>query len=328
MTEALSPLQPTSLADPWAPPEGRHPALTYLNALAPSGRRSQRVGLERIARRFSGDLLSWDQFPWHLVRYEHASTILAWLKEAFPSPATANNYRAALRGVLRQCWLLRYLDGDEWTRIQTIKPVRGSRLPRGRNIDDSEMASLFRLLASEGTVVAARDAAWLAVAYSSGGVRLDETLTMTLAQFAAADRSFRVIGKGNKERKVSLAHEADEALRAWLRLRGDEPGCVFLAVARDRTTVLHGKGLAASTIREMCRRRARQAGIAPFSPHDLRRSSISAILEQTGDLSTAKRLAGHATVATTERYDLREDKKAEAVARRLHVPYVAPGGAA
>ena len=317
---------PAELAVAWAPPEARHPALTYLAALAPSGRRTQRSGLDRIARRFSGDVLGWNEFPWHLVRYEHAVEILAWVREAYPKPATANNYRAALRGVLAECWKLGYLDGDDWMRIQSIKPAKGSRLPRGRNIEAAEMARLFRLLAREGTAVAARDAAWLALAHASGGLRLDETLGLTMASFQVGERGFRVIGKGNKERQVWLSDEAADALAVWLRLRGDEPGFVFLAVDRDRQTVLHGRRMAPSTVREMCARRARQAGIPHFSPHDLRRTSIGDVLDLTGDLSTASKLAGHSSMDTTGRYDRREAGRLRSVARRLHVPYVKPRG--
>ncbi len=270
-------------------------------------------------------MLPWDQFPWHRVRYEHAAAILSWVRDAFPAPATANNYRAALRGVLRECWRMRYLDAEEWQRIQDIKPARGSRLPRGRNIEPEEMALLFALLASEGTAVASRDAAWMAVAYSSGGMRLDETLGLTVDHFEEQERQFRVIGKGNKERVVWLADEANEALQGWLQWRGREPGYLFLAVDRDRTTILHGHRMAPSTVREMCARRAKQAGIPHTSPHDFRRTSIGDVLEMTGDLSMAGELAGHSSVATTQRYDRRKEKRRRAVARRLHVPYVTPG---
>jgi len=304
-------------------PGGRDPATLYLEALAPSGRRSQRVGLERIARWASGGALGWREFPWHRIRYQHASRILAWLRDTCRTPATANTYRAALRGVLRRCWLLGALPAEEWQRIQTIERVRGTRLPRGRNLEDEELARLFAHLVAEGTVVAARDAAAIAVMVSSGGVRLDELTGLTLDRYDPRERAFRLVGKGNRERKVWLSDRAEQALADWLRRRGPEPGYVFLPVARDRTTILHGRRLAQSTLREMCARRARQAGIPHFSPHDLRRTSISRAIELS-DLSIARELAGHVHTDTTAGYDRRGEQTRRAAARRLQVPY--PGG--
>jgi integrase len=312
------------LAEVWAPPAGQHPALLYLTGLAATGRRSQRTGLEAIARMASRGLLGWNELPWHRIQYSEAKVILDWLRETYATPATANAYRAALRGVLKQCWLLGYLGGDDWMRIQSIKPAKGSRLSRGRDIETEELRRLFGLLAQEGTTVAARDAAWMAVAHASGGMRLEETLSLTMDSYQAGERSFRVVGKGNKEREIWLSDEAAEALGAWLLLRGNQPGPVFLAVARDRMTIRQGREMAPSTVREMCKRRARQAGIAHFSPHDLRRTSIGDVLDATGDLSLAADLAGHSSLDTTRRYDRRAANRKRAAARGLHVPYVAP----
>lgn len=305
----------------WKPVAGKHPALLYLSSLRESGRRSMKAGLEAIARMASHDTLSWNEFPWHRIRYAEARVIVNWLQQTYPAPATANAYRSALRGVLRECWQQGLLEGDEWARIQSIKPARGERLPRGRHIEAEEIERLYVLLAGEGTVVAARDAAWFAVVYSSGGVRLEESLTLTLAQFSVEENAFRVVGKGNKERKVWLSESAAAALRAWLAIRGLRPGYVFVPVARDRTTLLHGRRLGQSTVREMCDRRSKQAGIEHMTPHDWRRTSIGDVIDMTGDLSLAQQLAGHASAVTTGRYDRRPERRRRSAARRLVVPY-------
>ena len=89
----------------------------------------------------------------------------------------------------------------------------------------------------------------------------------------------------------------------WLALRGDTPGPLFWPVTKGGK--LRPRRLSAQAMLYVTRRRGRGAGVERFSPHDLRRSFISDLLDAGADLSTVQKLAGHAQVQTTARYDRR-----------------------
>lgn len=294
--------------------ETRTSALSaYMASLgSPESRRTMRRALGVVAGVLTGgEATDPASVPWERLRYRHAVGIRAALAARY-SPAGANLRLAALRGVLRQAWLLGHLDRDAYERAASVAPIRGQALPAGRRVSRAELATLLLVCRRDPAPAGARDLAALGLLYGAG-LRRAEAAALRLEALEAA--SVRVEGKGRRERRVALPPGVRRLLDAWIEgPRGDAPGPLLRALdGHGQVTV---RGLSAQALYGIVRRRAREAGVAPFSPHDLRRTYVSDLLDAGADLSLARDLVGHAHVETTARYDYRgEAARAEAVAR-------------
>ncbi len=109
------------------------------------------------------------------------------------------------------------------------------------------------------------------------------------------------------------------ALRDWLLVRGTAPGPLFSKISKAGKIATHC--MSDQAILYILKKRANEAAVAAFSPHDLRRSFVSDLLDAGADIVTAQKLAGHANVATTARYDRRGEATKRKAAQLLHVPY-------
>lgn len=300
-------------------PASRNPATVYLAGLASGeGRRSMASTLALLA-----GLLGFDDpaaCPWHELRHHHVVALRSVLAERY-APASANKALAAIRGVLRAAWRLELISTDAYHRTIDVPAIRGSRLPAGRALEPGELRALFEACA-DGTPAGARDAAAFALLFGCG-LRRAEAVAVEIVDHDAAAGAIRVLGKGNRERTVYTAAGAKAALDAWLTHRGHDAG-PLLAPISQTGVVARGRGMTAQALMMRLRKRSREAGIAHCSPHDLRRSFVSAALEAGADLALVQVLAGHASPATTARYDRRPEAARAAAARLVHVPFLAP----
>jgi site-specific recombinase XerD len=169
---------------------------------------------------------------------------------------------------------------------------------------------------------ASRDAAVIALAYLSG-TGCSEIAALHVADVDLEPPALRVVGKGNKQRLVPLSRSAGPFLAAWLELRGEAPGPLFCRIDRAGNLKVGGT-LTGEAIRQLLARRALGAGLARISPHDLRRSYAGDLLDAGADLPAVQQLLGHASPATTSRYDGRGDTARRAAAERLHLEVASP----
>jgi integrase len=296
----------------------RNPAAVYLASLSAGSRRTMLGALEAIVELVAPKLDA-RSFPWPALRYEHAQAIRSALADKY-APATVNKALCALRGVLRESWRLGYLDADSFQRAADLKPVRGQRLPAGRMLQAGEVRALFTSCASEGSKSAALDAVVLSLLLGCG-LRRDEAVGLQLRDYDRAAGELRVEGKGGKQRLLPIVNGTAKALESWLKVRGSQPGPLLCPVSRWETVEV--RGLTAQALYARLASRAEKAGVAEFSPHDLRRTFVSQLLDNGADVSAVQRLAGHANVATTMRYDRRGEQVKRRAAELLHVPFVA-----
>ena len=314
----LNTLTPEELnLDPTLP----SPAEAYLNTLSASGRRTQATALKNLAFLFSdGELEDPNKFPWQQLRYKHSSGLAAYMVEIGYAKPTVNKHLVALRRVLEEAYRLGlYTDHDLFYRAQGVKSLRTQTIPRGRSLKMEELEALVRSsLADKNQALGMRDAALISTLYAAA-LRRQEIVDLNLADLELSERKLRVLGKGNKKRLVYLSEDAVKALEAWLLLRGRKLGPLFCRVSKGGKIVL--RRLSPQAIYYILHQRGLAAGIEAFSPHDLRRTSITDLLSADVDVLTVSAIAGHASADTTRRYDRRsEDTKREA-AQRLRSPF-------
>jgi integrase len=235
------------------------------------------------------------------------------------SPATINKALSALRGVLKEAWRLGLMSAEDLARAADVEPVRGSRPLKGRALEPHEVAALFHACMRDQTAAGPRDAVILALGVGAG-LRRAEIAGLDLGDVDLDREIIRVLGKGRKVREVPIKGGTLEAIRAWLACRGNEAGSLVCPVRKGGRVAV--QRLAPQGVLRVCEKRAREAGVPEFAAHDLRRTYISALLDQGVDLSVASDLAGHSSPDTTKRYDRRGERARHAATAAILVPYV------
>jgi site-specific recombinase XerD len=294
------------------------PVDIYLAGLSSGSHQGMGQALDVIAG-ILDDSRDADSYPWHEVTYRDAMTVRIALTDRYKA-TSVNKMLSALRGTLKQCWRLGLMDADAYHRAAAVENVRASNLLSGRALAGEEIAKLFATCAADPTPKGARDAALLAVFYGCG-LRRGELAGLDVDDFDPDDCSIVVRGKRNKQRTVYLIASGCRHLTTWLDHRGDEPGPLFCPVGQKgevRITRLRGESIA-----YILRRRQEQAGTDRFSPHDLRRTTITDLLNAGVDVFTVQKLAGHADATTTARYDRRDETAKRRAVESLTLPLAA-----
>ena len=161
----------------------------------------------------------------------------------------------------------------------------------------------------------ARDRAWLELLYASG-LRISELVGIDIDDVELRARLVKVHGKGSKERIVPFGSKAEEALRGWLVARGElvhdaDEQAVFVNYRGERITT--------RSVRRSFEKYVRDASIrAGVSPHTMRHSFATHLLNAGADLRGIQELLGHASLSTTQKYTHLNDWQLIAVYKKAH----------
>ncbi len=254
------------------------PVYAYVESLAPASQEAVWKRLRTVARLF--EIPDPATFPWHHLRAAQVARIRQRLMQPYgpthkrAAPATVNLTLAVFRGIAREARNASTMTSEEYRRICEVKADKGERLPRGRAVPKGELTALVQACARDKTAAGVRDAAMLAALYT-GGLRRSELAALTLDDYIPAPPALRILhGKNDKQRVVPIPASAAVALDRWVEVRGREPGALFVPIDQAGRIAEDGKGMSAHAIYKMLNKRARQAGVPPLTPHDMRRTFV------------------------------------------------------
>jgi site-specific recombinase XerD len=224
---------------------------------------------------------------------------------------TQNYHLIALRAFLK---FLRKRD------IESLNPERIELAKTGgRDLDLITADELNRIMKSPSgdSLSALRDRAILELLFSTG-LRVSELCNLNQDIDLTRDQ-FSVRGKGEKVRVVFLSSSAKEAVAAYLKKRGDMGEALFVSYGRGRGKTKDLPRLTPRSVERMVKQHAIKAGITrKVTPHVIRHSFATDLLENGADLRSVQALLGHANIATTQVYTHVTDKHLLEVHRAFH----------
>jgi integrase/recombinase XerD len=238
------------------------------------------------------------------------STYLVSLGKAGLGARSAARHLSAVRGFARFLVRERALAADPCSLVE--RPRASRKLPRV--LDRDEVVAVLDAPQGDGPR-AVRDRAMFHVLYAAG-LRVSELVGLKLGDVDRARGVVFALGKGGKRRIVPLGEPALDAVDAWLVVRAAQPTAastpyVFLSP--------RGGALTRQAVWKILRAAARGVGIdKPSSPHKLRHSFATHLLEGGADLRSVQALLGHADIATTEIYTHLADEAVRAAYKRAH----------
>lgn len=242
---------------------------------------------------------------------------LAHLGEQSYSAATMARKIATLRSFYKWAQRRGLAQTNPMTLIRT--PRQSKRLPKAISVDQVE-----QLLSAppENEVLGLRDRAMLETLYSTG-IRVSELVALNTDDLDLAGESMHVRGKGKKERLVPLGSHALAAIVGYIdRIKTDPRFASAWAEGGEEHPLFvnkHGKRLSSRSVRRKLDKYLKQIGLdTTISPHTLRHSFATHLLDNGADLRSVQELLGHESLSTTQVYTHLTEKRVRDTYDRAH----------
>lgn len=275
----------------------------YISGLAPSGRR----GITSLLNRSAGILKRGADaagYPWEQLSFADVAKVRAALLDDGYAVSSVNMALSALRGIAQTAFNLNCLEADKLARIQAVKRVSGDNQRKGRALCREEVRALVEAAQQHSQRIrCCRDTA-IVMILCGAGLRAGELVSLERRDYNNGILKVRQ-GKGRKYREVHVAAAVDKAIRAWLKPSGAKEAGDALFNRIQRNGRVASQPLTTTGLTGILEQLQHDAGITRFTPHDMRRTFITSLLEQGVDINTVRQLAGHSDISTTTRYDYR-----------------------
>lgn len=258
------------------------------------------------------------QFNWAEFDYVQTRALIEVMRQESYSPESIKAFLSAVRGVLREAFILGQVPAEQLERVRSVKPPRESRIHKGRLISSDEFMRMLDACSSDVSIKGVRDYCIISVLLNCG-LRRAELVNLDLEDCNLSEGVMLIKGKGNKERLAFLNERTLDSISKWLEWRGHEAGPLFVRLYRNGNLPknIQAGRMSDQAVYDILNNRRVQAGLEPLSPHDLRRTLASTLLDQGFPIEDVRDVLGHSSVKTTERYDLRSTDRLKKKMRKF-----------
>ena len=239
---------------------------------------------------------------------------ISWCRKKHLSSRSISRRISTLRSFFRFLLAENLIDTDPTSLIE--HPKLGRTLPKTLTVGEVDALLAVSEKLDRGNPLAARNHAMLHLLYATG-LRVSELVKLSLINFNRHSGNLRVLGKGSKERLVPIGEQARVLLEEYLDhirprlLRGKTSPSFFVTV--------RGKAMTRNRYWQIVKDIAMRAGInKEISPHALRHSFATHLLENGADLRSVQLMLGHSDISTTQLYTHVEQSRLKSIHKKFH----------